>query len=100
MGVDAGGSVGIGVGTIDGSGDGAGVGENVSTKTLWTDEDDIVERRRPDLSATSSSAETDPSRRWPRSVAKSIIAAVNEPSALDAFSTLPRAVVRRRASVR
>ena len=83
MGANVGGSDGVGVGAIEGSGDGAGVGENVSTETDRTDADDI-ERRRP---AASSSAETDPSRRWPSAVAKSTTAAVRVPSATDALST-------------
>ena len=81
VGADVGGSVGIGVGAIDGSGDGAGVGENVSTDIDEIDADDI-ERRRP---AASSSAEADPSRRWPSAVAKSTTAAVRLPSATDAL---------------
>ena len=84
VGTDVGESVGIGVGAIDGSGDGAGVGENVSIDIDEIDADDI-ERRRP---GASSSAEADPSRRWPSAVAKSTIAAVRLPSTKDALSTL------------
>ena len=74
---------GAGLGTAVGSGLGAGVGENVSTDTDRTDADDIERRRL----AASSSAEADPSRRWPSAMAKSTIAAVRVPSATDALST-------------
>ena len=75
---------GSGDGDIDGSGDGASVGDNVSIDTSRTSAPDIERRRL----AASSSAEADPSWRWPSAVAKCSIAAVRLPSATDALNTL------------